>query len=594
MPDERISLIIEEQDKRIGALEDLNKDLKETAASSKQADKEFKIAGVGLKQFGVVAAATTGVIVGFAAATKAAFDFTEMGAGINQLSESFASMDTDLQSLRESAGGTIDDVTLMASTMTLTAGAGEEMQAALLDAMPRFIEMARASNKLNPELGDTTFLLESVTTAAKRQSSQIADNLGLIVKQGQANEDYAESIGKLVSELSDEEKQLAFVNGLLKAGDRLIEQVGGSVDSQTDSWARLKVEIKNATDAMKANAAEGALPLVARYADFLQTTRENEQALIGFGAALRFVSAITGIHTDTQRANNVAMRKKLGWTFANDKATATSLQVLDQYNQALGMQTQEFADAAPAAQEFTEEIVDTNKAGMEAAQTFFWMTQAVDSTQTAMSNLSFERAREEAALAHESFSIMASQLDEISQKQFAMNLIQQFRDTLGPGEEFNLMQDAVLERFGLLTPAEVAAGEALRNLAGDFDGTAGSARALAEEAFNVKAGIDAIPNHKRIILEIFERRKVSTEFAQAGFGIGAGAQPPQQALGGVSRGGMTLVGERGPELVNLPQGAQTSTTEVTQNVYNNINTAATTGTYNQDMLLSQQRARARR
>lgn len=41
-----------------------------------------------------------------------------------------------------------------------------------------------------------------------------------------------------------------------------------------------------------------------------------------------------------------------------------------------------------------------------------------------------------------------------------------------------------------------------------------------------------------------------------GYNGGAPSQPPAMAEGGIARGGITLVGERGPELVNLPGGAR--------------------------------------
>ncbi|HUW14095.1 MAG TPA: hypothetical protein VM537_30510, partial [Anaerolineae bacterium] len=90
--------------------------------------------------------------------------------------------------------------------------------------------------------------------------------------------------------LSAEEKSIALLNAALVSGNRLMEQAGGTAESFTDAWARLRVEIKNTTDAQKANAAEGVQPLLSRYADFLELSRENEEGLIGVAASVRMLT----------------------------------------------------------------------------------------------------------------------------------------------------------------------------------------------------------------------------------------------------------------------------------------------------------------
>ena len=67
---------------------------------------------------------------------------------------------------------------------------------------------------------------------------------------------------------------------------------------------------------------------------------------------------------------------------------------------------------------------------------------------------------------------------------------------------------------------------------------------------------------------------------------------PGYASGGVSKGGLAWVGERGPELVNLPRGAQVHDAQTSQNIANHnysitVNTAAQSGTYMQDIALAQ-------
>jgi hypothetical protein len=197
------------------------------------------------------------------------FEFGKEGAQITQTTQSFELMNDEifktpdlLERMRDSSRGTISDVGLMQGVLKLTAGASDELGQAFAGAAPRLLEIAKASNKLNPALGDTAFLYDSISTGIKRASPLILDNLGIVVKVGEANKTYAEELGKTVAQLTAEEKQMALLNATLAAGDQLIQQVGGNVDSATDSWAQLEVKVENSTNKLKEFAAGALLPVV--------------------------------------------------------------------------------------------------------------------------------------------------------------------------------------------------------------------------------------------------------------------------------------------------------------------------------------------
>ena len=206
------------------------------------AEAEKEVASFGSKLDSAVGkmkiAAAGAVAVG--ATFKQAFELGKEGAGLNQLTESFELMNAQvfqspglLEEMREAARGTIKDTELMAGLLTLTAGASKQMSQEFAGAAPRLLEIAKASNKLNPTLGDTAFLYESIATGVKRGSPLILDNLGIVVKVGEANEKYAESLGKTVTQLTAEEKTMALLNATLEAGDTLISLVGPETpDSQ--------------------------------------------------------------------------------------------------------------------------------------------------------------------------------------------------------------------------------------------------------------------------------------------------------------------------------------------------------------------------
>lgn len=208
----------------------------------------------------------------FGAAFAAAMAVGKRGADVQQLASSFDGLIDKvgasknlLDQLREASRGTISDMGLMSSTATLLAGTSGDLATALADATPRLLEIAKAANKLNPSLGDTAFLYNSIATGVKRASPLILDNLGLTIRIGDANESYAESIGKTVDQLTAEEQKMALLNATLEAGNTLIEQAGGNADSAADSFARLNTAWQNAADTASTQLA----PATSYLADLL-------------------------------------------------------------------------------------------------------------------------------------------------------------------------------------------------------------------------------------------------------------------------------------------------------------------------------------
>lgn len=258
------------------AVKDVQKELDGLEDSGKKAKLSFD--GIG-KAIGMAGAAA-GVAATAFYTLKKAYDFGKEGAAIAQTAESFDRlMDSMgvapgiLQRLRDASRGTVDDMTLMSSTLALLAGTSEEVGGAIMEAAPHLLEIASAAHKLNPELGDTAYLYKSLALGIKRASPMILDNLGLTIKVGEATEAYAKTLGKTSEELTAEERQMALLNGALEAGNRLIEQVGGNTATMGDSFAQAEVRIKNATDTLKTKAA----PIISEVVGFLADMVDGEE-----------------------------------------------------------------------------------------------------------------------------------------------------------------------------------------------------------------------------------------------------------------------------------------------------------------------------
>ena len=228
--------------------------------------------------------AVAGVAVALAGMKKA-FAFGREGALVTQTGESFdfllkkigANVDL-LTELSRASRGTISELDLMTSTATLLAGAGDELALKLADATPQLLEIAKAANKLNPALGTTAFLYQSIATGVKRAQPLILDNLGITIKVGEANEQFAKSIGKAVKELNAEERAMAILQGTLEAGGNLIDQVGGDTESLTDSFDRLTVAITEVAHSSKSKLAVALEPLADRLADAITASTELARA----------------------------------------------------------------------------------------------------------------------------------------------------------------------------------------------------------------------------------------------------------------------------------------------------------------------------
>ena len=223
----------------------------------------------------------TAALAAFSLGAKKAFDLGQAGAAISQTSQSFdmlmskvgASSD-HLDLLRAASRGTVSDMQLMSSTATLLAGAQGELANQLAQATPQLLEIAKAAQKLNPSLGDTTFLYNSLATGVKRASPMILDNLGLTIRLGEANSRYAEALGKTVEQLTADEQKQALLNETLRAGAVLIDQAGGNTDSATDSYDQLEAKISNLTDTLKTNINEGIHPWLVEAGKIIDATQK--------------------------------------------------------------------------------------------------------------------------------------------------------------------------------------------------------------------------------------------------------------------------------------------------------------------------------
>lgn len=145
-------------------------------------------------------------------AIEAAFDRLNAGVGENS-TEMLAALTTGTQG--------------MVSNFDLMQSANKAMLLGLPVTTKSMGELAKTATVLGKAMGqDATKSLDDLIVALGRSSPMILDNLGLSVKVGEANEVYAQKLGKSADALTDAEKKTAFYNAAMEAARLKTQELG--------------------------------------------------------------------------------------------------------------------------------------------------------------------------------------------------------------------------------------------------------------------------------------------------------------------------------------------------------------------------------
>ena len=182
-----------------------------------------------------------------------------LARGFNNLSKSSGFSAQALNKLRSATDGTMNSMDLMKQ-------ANNAMLLGIAESEDQMADMFDVAQRLASALGqDTAFGIESLVTGLGRQSKLMLDNLGIMVDVESANKNYAESLGKTVSELTDAERKQAFVNEAMKEANTLVKNLGDEHLTTADKIKRaqsamddLKVELGVMLTPIIENAARAA------------------------------------------------------------------------------------------------------------------------------------------------------------------------------------------------------------------------------------------------------------------------------------------------------------------------------------------------
>ncbi|MGE0460895.1 MAG: hypothetical protein AB7Q16_05960 [Vicinamibacterales bacterium] len=235
---------------------------------------------------GVLTAAFTGAVAGGAAAISAAAlsaakslttlavqgigqvvtrggEVAAIGGAFEQLSGGVAQADQALRTMRASTSGLIANFDLMqASNKAMLLGLGLNTD--------QMGDLAKTAVTLGRAMGQgATKSLDDLITALGRSSPMILDNLGLSVKVGEANEQYARALGTTADKLTDAQRKQAFMTAAMEAARLKVAQLGDVQLTLTERVQQATTWLSNMFDRVSAGVVQSNV-LAAGF-DVLQT-----------------------------------------------------------------------------------------------------------------------------------------------------------------------------------------------------------------------------------------------------------------------------------------------------------------------------------
>lgn len=515
----------------------LGKEVKQVGTESdKTSPKTDKLS----KSFGGIkvavlatAAAITAFLAGSVKLAKVAAVAKDTRVAFNNLAASAGLAAGEmLTKMKKATAGTISEFQLM-----------QKVSSAVLLGLPidRFDDMLAVARGASKATGETMeFMLNSIVTGLGRGSKLMLDNLGILFDVDQANKDYAESLGKTSRELTELERKQAFVNTALDIGIENLEKIGDLGDSDADAMARLSASSDNLGVAIGNKLA----PIVAKFSSELADIADN----------------ITKILMPAEETNDVLLQQaealravEKGWLNLAD-ANLISAKIR-------GESTEHLEDQVEAY-EFLLADQDAEIArikGLQDAEAFreAERKKAADAEAEAMASA---KAATEAAAALEQF-----RADQRAANAETDNQTDLDRRAAADERERGLVAEIALERE---KATKIAAAQKASLAATIENAVLGKATAKEAAVSAIKTeSAKAISGYIAGLFTTFPAPIAAILSLTAGAFIGelfSKAIPAFADGTDFASGGLSLVGERGPELVNLPAGSQVTPAEDSQ------------------------------
>ena len=176
-----------------------------------------------------------------------------------------------LEELEKAAAGTVSQIELIRSANT----------AMMLGIDPTFLpRMMEVARRAAIAMGTTTtFMFDSIAKGVGRQSKLILDNLGIVFNAKEAYEEYAASIGKSASELTESERRQAYLIKTLQVAQEQYKRMGDVTGGAIENYQRFRAAISNLKVELGAVLLPTVEKIVGVFSALINTVRRLPQPL---------------------------------------------------------------------------------------------------------------------------------------------------------------------------------------------------------------------------------------------------------------------------------------------------------------------------
>jgi len=530
MADAKLKIVIEAVNNAKGALDGVKRDLGGLEQPAKRGgaalDKLTRslstaaIAGAALKLGDIVY--DLGTLGAEAERVEATFENVAGG------SERAAQM---LDAMKRATGGAKSEMELMAGATSIVAmGLAEDAD--------DIANIARNVEVLGKTFGGTMQVFQLMMG---QKSLQRVDSFGIGMEEAADRVEEFKRAGMGAGE--------AFDTAILELMNEKVDEMGGLMDDGKLAIDRMKASFID----LKTEIGKGLAPAVAQVAtNTTDLIKASQRAVEEYGfwgvAADILVEGLLDVN-DTMHTQIDDAEALIETELKATAATDGYAQMLEYYKSQQQGVASATSDSVTAFQQYTDAIAGAQQSSLDHSAAL-WAEQ------------------EAAAAAALAFYDAAAGLDEMNKTQFAYEMIDNLAEAGLKGQQLADATAAILTQFGLLTPAEAAAQEAIDGIMGDFLNGQLSAGQFADAVFRIKSGIDGLPNQKEVIITINEyRNRYNTDYNRTetfDWGAGGGYQDEGKATGGqfwTTKPTRLTVGEGGqPELVTVTPATQVSNT----------------------------------
>ena len=243
----------------------------------------------------------------------------ELSAESLSLQNIYANLPFNLDEARTATLGLVDDTALATAAL-------QAQRFGVVENAQEFAKLAEVATKLAVTSGqDAAKGIEDLTTALSRQSPMILDNLGITLRLGEAQDRYAETLGKATKDLTDAEKAEAFRVEAMKAAEAATENLTVQTDGFAAALARAEVAAANfranllggggpagggvSPDQVIARMAREAGEVSAQFEDLVDLqergSKEQQETVMQYRQILRLLESSTQRGADLEELNAI-------------------------------------------------------------------------------------------------------------------------------------------------------------------------------------------------------------------------------------------------------------------------------------------------